>query len=137
MARDGLVVAAVVLFAVLGGIQPHWAPDVGGDIVEVEAIFSYGTLLDPNVQRSVIGRTVESRPDTLPGYRKGVLRLGRAAYFIAIPDEQSEIDGGVIEVTPDELRRIDRYEGDAYERAWVTLGSGSEAWVYRRPESSE
>lgn len=100
----------------------------------MEAVFAYGTLLDPEVQRRVIGRAVESRPDTLVGYRKGVLHLANASYFIAIRDERSRIRGGVIEVTPDELSRIDRYEGDEYERVRVVLASGSQAWVYRRPE---
>jgi len=100
----------------------------------MEAVFAYGTLLDSEIQRRVIGRTVESRPDTLLGYRKGVLQLADATYFIAIRDEQSEIRGAVIEVTPDELRRIDRYEGEEYERVQVVLASGVRAWVYRRPE---
>ena len=99
----------------------------------MELLFAYGTLLDPDVQRSVIGRTVQSRPDTLPGYRRGVLRSGGASYFIAIPDEQGAIDGGILEVTREELERIDEYEGDEYERARVRLGSGIFAWVYRRP----
>lgn len=128
-----LVSAAVALVALLGAVQAHGDLDMGEETVSVEALFAYGTLLDPKVQRRVIGRTVEGRPDTLPRYRKGVLQLPGAAYFIAIPDEQGEIDGGVLEVTPMELRRIDRYEGEAYERARVTLRSGTEAWVYRRP----
>lgn len=98
-----------------------------------ESLFCYGTLLDPEIQRQVIGRTVESRPDTLPGYRRDVLLLGCASYYIAVPDAQGEIRGGVIEVTPDELLRIDRYEGEEYQRVKVTLASGAEAWVYRRP----
>ena len=101
----------------------------------MEALFAYGTLLDPGVQRSVIGRRVKARPDVLPGYRKGVLEFPEAAYFIAIPDERGKIEGGVIEVTPEELRRIDRYEGEEYERAAVTLASGLRAWVYRRPQA--
>jgi len=76
---------------------------------------------------------VESRPDVLPGYRKDTLLLGCASYYIAVPDSHGEILGGVIEVTQDELLRIDRYEGEEYERARVTLASGTEAWVYRRP----
>ena len=101
----------------------------------MESLFCYGTLLDPQVQRRVIGRTVESRPDALPGYRKDMLLLGCASYYIAVPDPRGEIQGGVIEVTRDELVRIDRYEGDEYERVKVTLVSGKEAWVYRRPSA--
>lgn len=100
----------------------------------MEVVFCYGTLLDPEVQRRVIGRTIPSRPDRLPGYRKGVLDLGGAQYYIAVRDDQSEIEGGVIAVTAAELRRIDGYEGEEYERARVTLASGTRAWVYRRPE---
>lgn len=100
----------------------------------MDALFCYGTLLDPEVQQRVIGRKVGSHPDVLRGYRKGVLQLGCTAYSIAVPDEQGAIEGGVIEVTPDELRRIDLYEGDEYERVQVVLASGRTAWVYRKPE---
>lgn len=53
---------------------------------------------------------------------------------MAVRDEEGQIEGGVIDVTPAELRRIDWYEGEEYERARVTLASGTRAWVHRRPK---
>lgn len=107
---------------------------LAGNVKETETIFAYGTLLDPNVQKSVIGRTAEVQDDVLSGYRKGVLQLKKNAYFIAIRDDESYIEGGYITVTQSELERIDRYEGIHYQRGRVTLDSGIEAWVYREYE---
>ena len=37
----------------------------------------------------------------------------------------------MLEVSPEELARMDIYEGSVYTRVKVTLQSGTEAWVYR------
>ena len=100
-----------------------------------EALFVYGTLMDPEVQRRVIGRVVPLIPDTLAGYRKGEIVLGKNTYPIAVRDPDREIAGAVMLLTPSEVRRTDRYEGKAYERGRVVLTSGTEAWVYRSPET--
>lgn len=109
-------------------------PARGGEHVAVEALFSYGTLLEPTVQKRVIGRTVRSQSDVLEGYRKSEITLGERTYAIAVPDPDHSIAGGVIDVTRYELKRTDRYEGRSYERVRVELKSGKEAWVYRQPQ---
>jgi len=115
-----------------------WAGQIDaneGEVVVAEALFVYGTLMDPEVQRRVIGRVVPLIPDTLAGYRKGEIVLGKNTYPIAVRDPDREIAGAVMLLTPSEVRRTDRYEGKAYERGRVVLTSGTEAWVYRSPET--
>ncbi len=96
-----------------------------------EQLFVYGTLKDPAVQQAVFGRMVEGTPDVLAGYKKGEITLGAAVYPIIRPDEASQVEGRVLEITAHELALIDRYEGSDYQRVQVTLTSGKRAWVYR------
>ena len=96
----------------------------------MEPLFVYGTLRDADVQQRVYERTIPGEPDVLPGYRKAQIWLDGAYYPIAIPDPDSEIDGLVLELTPEEMARGDAYEGSEYRRLRVTLRSGLEAWVY-------
>jgi gamma-glutamylcyclotransferase (GGCT)/AIG2-like uncharacterized protein YtfP len=90
----------------------------------------YGTLQDPQIQLSAFGRTTEGTPDVLDGYRRDDITIDGSDYFIAVPDGAGGIDGRVLEVTPEELVDIDRYEGSEYRRLRVTLRSGVEAWFY-------
>ena len=97
----------------------------------LEQLFVYGTLKDPAVQQAVFGRVVEGTPDALEGYHRGEITLGSRVYPIIRPDEGSQVEGRVLEVTLQELALIDRYEGSDYQRVQVTLKSGQRAWVYR------
>ncbi len=96
----------------------------------MEALFVYGTLQDPQVQTRVFGRIVQGQADTLPGYRKAEIAIDGSVYPFAVEDSSGVIAGQVIEVTPDELVRIDAYEGSEYRRLRVRLGSGRATWVY-------
>ncbi|MGZ5364533.1 MAG: gamma-glutamylcyclotransferase family protein [Mycobacterium sp.] len=79
-----------------------------------ELLFSYGTLRQPGVQRDVLGRELDGRPDAIVGYD-----LDYAA-----------IEGTVYAVTEDDLVAADDYEVDYCERIAVPLRSGDHAWVY-------
>jgi gamma-glutamylcyclotransferase (GGCT)/AIG2-like uncharacterized protein YtfP len=94
----------------------------------LELLFVYGTLHEPAVQIRLIGHTVPSEPDTLGGYERDFSLL--PPYPVAMPAENSEIDGHVLEITAEELILFDIYETEAYQRIRVTLQSGKEAWVY-------
>ena len=85
------------------------------------SLFIYGTLLNPLVQKQVLGRHGPGEPDTLAGYKKYSIRLATGVYPIIRPET-----GGLVE-----LALIDRYEGDAYQQKKVTLVSGRWAWVYQ------
>lgn len=93
----------------------------------MEALFVYGTLQSAKIQQVLLGRTLDMQPATLPDYHKNTDGM----YPVAHPQAGSSIDGQVLQVSADELTRLDHYEGAAYERVRVTLADDSEAWVYR------
>lgn len=100
-------------------------------------LFVYGTLRDPEVQLSVVGRTVQGEPDVLAGYRVSSLGLGGREYLAAVPSPEGSIAGLALSVSAAELARIDRYETAAYARTRVRLESGRAAWVYVRATVSK
>ncbi len=93
-------------------------------------LFIYGTLQDPEIQQSVIGRLIEGIPDKLKDYKKSVLHADDTTYPIIVPGTGSIVEGRVIEISESELKSIDIYETEAYRRIKVKLQSGAEAWVY-------
>ena len=105
-------------------------------------IFSYGTLQQESVQRSIFGRRLNATPDELPGFELAeakiddpemAAKLGKThnANAILSTNPASRVPGMVLEVTDDELAKTDAYEAPhAYKRIAVTLVSGREAWVY-------
>ncbi len=96
----------------------------------MELLFVYGTLQEAEVQRRIIGREVTGTPDTLDGFYKSKIAMSDGVFPLIIPKHGSSVSGRVLEVTAEELRRMDIYETSAYRRFWVTLHSGREAWVY-------
>jgi gamma-glutamylcyclotransferase (GGCT)/AIG2-like uncharacterized protein YtfP len=109
------------------------------------ALFSYGTLRQPEVQRATYGRLIEGRPDALLGYRlvplaissAEVVRLsGKAVHSIARRTGRREdrIEGAVFQLTAAELEATDAYEVDAYARREVRLESGLLAFAYVGPD---
>lgn len=89
-------------------------------------LFVYGTLRQPAIQRALVGRTLKGDVDILPGY----YRDDAGMYPVALPRESAQIEGEILHFTPEELDKIDIYEGDGYRRVQVTLASGKQAWVY-------
>jgi hypothetical protein len=109
------------------------------------ALFSYGTLRQPEVQRATYGRLLEGRPDSLAGYRLAplaisspeVVRLsGKAIHAIARRTGRpgDRIEGVVFQLTAAELESTDAYEVDAYARREVRLESGLVAFAYVGPD---
>jgi gamma-glutamylcyclotransferase (GGCT)/AIG2-like uncharacterized protein YtfP len=108
-----------------------------------EALFSYGTLRDEKVQRAVFGRTLQSAPDAIVGYKLVDVKIesqdavaisGIAVHTILEPagPDAAPIEGALFRITPEELARADAYESAEYKRIKVTLRSGANAWVYVR-----
>lgn len=93
-------------------------------------LFAYGTLLNPSVQRAVIGRELSGNNARLAGFRKSTFADGNEVFPNLVPDPNGNVDGQLLTVSDEELARIDRYEGDLYSRRRVTLNDGTEAWVY-------
>ncbi len=96
----------------------------------MEKLFTYGTLQIPDIQQRVFGRVVSGTADTLDGWFKTDITLHDGTFPIIVAQSGSQVEGQVIEVTPEELVLIDRYETSAYRRVQVTLQSGASAWVY-------
>ena len=108
---------------------------------ETVALFSYGTLQDPNVQFATYGRLVEGKADCLAGYvlvdlvidDPHVVSLsGKNVHTIARRTDRAEdrIFGTLLFLTSPELMSSDDYEVEAYARTEVTLESGRKAFVY-------
>ncbi|WP_454717578.1 gamma-glutamylcyclotransferase family protein [Caulobacter segnis] len=104
-------------------------------------LFSYGTLQQESVQIETFGRLLNGQADTLPGFKKTLLRItdpavlatsGQEFHPIVTPsdDPAEAIPGAVFEITPEELAAADAYEVDDYKRIAVVLGSGLPAFVY-------
>jgi gamma-glutamylcyclotransferase (GGCT)/AIG2-like uncharacterized protein YtfP len=95
-------------------------------------LFVYGTLMEPDVRRDVIGRTVRTHRDLLRGYRMSSMELGGHVFPCIIEDaSQGEpIEGLRLEIDDNDLKRLDKYETSAYQRTEVRLASGRKAWVY-------
>ncbi|GIE78316.1 hypothetical protein Aph02nite_42660 [Actinoplanes philippinensis] len=104
-------------------------------------LFSYGTLRDPAVQRSVFGREPAGRGDRIVGFRVEQLEItdpevlavsGEAFHPILVRtgDDGETVEGSVFEVTEAELLLADAYEVDDYHRVTAPLSSGDTAWVY-------
>lgn len=91
-------------------------------------LFVYGTLRYAPVRWIVTGRAGDPEPYTLEGYRKTGLDIKPA------PGEK--VEGMILTVSTEELRRLDRYErlGVRYRREPITLEDGRKAWVYQLME---
>ncbi|MEU0568234.1 gamma-glutamylcyclotransferase family protein [Nonomuraea sp. NPDC052116] len=104
-------------------------------------LFSYGTLQQPEVQRTVFGAEIAGEADAVVGHRLGEVIIedphvievsGSAIHPALITDNspEAEVMGTVFTLTDDQLAQADDYEVDAYRRVEVPLRSGRTAWVY-------
>jgi gamma-glutamylcyclotransferase (GGCT)/AIG2-like uncharacterized protein YtfP len=95
-------------------------------------LFIYGTLINPKIQKNIIGHIIDGIPDILKGYEKSVIEIDNEKYPIIIPDKNKMVNGFIIEVSDDELRKIDKYEGVEYKRTEIISQNGISAWVYKK-----
>ncbi|MEK7195371.1 MAG: gamma-glutamylcyclotransferase family protein [Patescibacteria group bacterium] len=93
-------------------------------------LFIYGTLINPEVQKNVLGRVADGVPDALIGYKKSEIEVEGKEYPLIVPDEGEKVGGLVINVADRELEKIDEYETAVYKRKSVVLERGISAWVY-------
>ena len=113
----------------------------------MEALFSYGTLQQRDVQLANYKRELIGQPDMLVGYRVEDLAIGspdvvsisgRAVHTIArhSGDPADRIEGLVFDLSEAELAATDDYEVEPYRRIEVILESGRTAWAYVGPPVS-
>lgn len=109
--------------------------------IHTERLFSYGTLQLDAVQTATFGRPLTGTSDSLQGFElmplkiddRSVVAISRKAIhtMAKFTGRASDvISGTVFAVTPDEIRKADRYEVAAVRRVAVVLQSGVRAWVY-------
>ena len=99
--------------------------------------FFYGTLLDPDVRRIVVGRDIALAAATLSGWRRlGV--VGR--HFPMIERDATASVAGVVteSLGPGDVARLRHYEGDGYHLVAVAVrdegGAGIGASVFAPPD---
>ncbi|RJP46787.1 MAG: gamma-glutamylcyclotransferase [Armatimonadetes bacterium] len=102
----------------------------------MEKLFSYGTLQEEKVQKKIIGRSVSATKDTLRKYKLSEIEIENEIFPIIQPEKNSIVEGSILDLTQEELRKTDEYEGVDYKRIKVALESGIEAWVYVKNDSS-
>mgnify|MGYP006279721107 CR=1 FL=1 len=93
-----------------------------------EQLIVYGTLTHPLVRFYACRCHTPTQPIELPGFAVADRNLVSAS---------STVKGQLLQVTPTELTRFDRYEGvpEQYERVRLSIGTTT-AWVYRRVGSA-
>jgi hypothetical protein len=105
------------------------------------ALFSYGTLQQPEVQLANYGRLIDGNADALLGYELSPLLIedphviavsGKSVHMIARPSDNptARIIGTVLFLTAPELKATDAYEEQSYRRTEERLESGRIAFVY-------
>jgi GNAT superfamily N-acetyltransferase len=110
-------------------------------LVPAELMFSYGTLQLEAVQLANFGRRLTGKPDVLPGFEQGLLKIddpatvslsGKTHHAIArfTGRPSDTISGTVYLLTAAEVESADQYEVEPYTRVSVLLQSGVRAWVY-------
>jgi hypothetical protein len=107
----------------------------------LNALFSYGTLQQANVQLATFGRLLEGHADELVGYELSLLEIldpdviatsGKTHHPViqATGNPEHRVSGTVFQITDQELMDADRYEVSDYQRVAAPLASGGTAWVY-------
>ena len=102
-------------------------------------VFTYGTLLVAEVMEAVAGARFASVPASLDGWERVCVR--DAVYPGARAADGASIDGLLwLDVHDDALRRLDRFEGDMYERRVLRVATSDgprDAQVYVIPRMNE
>jgi gamma-glutamylcyclotransferase (GGCT)/AIG2-like uncharacterized protein YtfP len=95
--------------------------------------FSYGTLLDPEYQRELFGRSVPTRPATLDGW---LAVFTEGGFLTIVRRRDARVAGALVSVDERELAICDAWEDvPLYERVDVTVTSAGErvrTWAYVR-----
>ena len=99
-------------------------------------LFVYGTLATGETLKNILGRDVPGMPATLDGYDGSkTITIENESYPAAEKNTEYSIQGLLVEVTPEELEKLDVWETDAYRRKEVELTNWIEAWIYLNKNS--
>lgn len=126
-----LLIIAVYLWLLLAApfgydYPPGYYPEPAVSQPETARVFVYGTLRYRLVRTLVMRAGGEPRPAVLEDYARVGLDLR--------PRAGARVEGLLLRVDREQLRRLDRYErlGVRYGRQRLRLQDGTRAWVYRR-----
>jgi len=126
---SALVALIIVVWLWLTMLSP-WFYERPAHLPDIEQrshqVFVYGTLRYAPVRWMVMYASGNPTKAILEGYERTNLDLAT--------NQEAHVDGLLLEVTPYQLARLDRYErlGIRYERVKQTLADGTTAWVYVR-----
>lgn len=105
-------------------------------IINMEKLFSYGTLRSKEIQMRIFNKLLTGTPDQLLGYKLKSLQIeeefGMTDYVVVVPSENLSdvIHGVAFTVSNTDLAKTDLFESNSYKRVQVTLKSGIVAWIY-------
>ena len=89
-------------------------------------LFTYGSLMYPEIFEAVSGQTLESKPATLLNWRRH--RLEGETYPAATPCTRHQLEGVVwFNVSAQSLRRLDTFETSSYAREEVQIYTSDRA----------
>jgi len=87
-------------------------------------LFTYGSLMFEPVWRRLVAHPCASMRAVLPGFRRE--RVAGETYPGIVPDATAQTLGRVyFGINEEDLRRLDHFEGAAYQRTPVTVWIGS------------
>jgi gamma-glutamylcyclotransferase (GGCT)/AIG2-like uncharacterized protein YtfP len=99
-------------------------------------VFVYGTLMDEKIRYEELGRKISGIPATLDGYDSSkTIIIENESYPAAEKNIECSIKGSMIELTLEEISKLDVYETDAYKKEEVELTNGIKAWIYLNKNS--
>lgn len=115
-------------------------PEPGtGPASPTATLFSFGTLLDPAVQRHLFAREVPTAAAELAGHAvvevaiddpDVVAASGSAVHPGLVPSVRGSVPGGLLHLDAAQLAAADAYEVAAYVRRRVHTTAGEPAWAY-------
>jgi gamma-glutamylcyclotransferase (GGCT)/AIG2-like uncharacterized protein YtfP len=83
-------------------------------------LFVYGSLMFEPVWHQLLGRRHDSTTATLAGYQRLCIR--GQSYPGIKPNPMTQVEGVLVfALRDDEVQRLDRFEGDEYQRDSVTV----------------
>lgn len=93
-------------------------------------LFIYGTLRQPDIQKTVFGGPIVGSADSLRDFALGEVVVVGKTYLNLVARADSTVDGMVIEVNEEQLRNADEFETEKYSRQEFLLASGRRAEAY-------
>jgi gamma-glutamylcyclotransferase (GGCT)/AIG2-like uncharacterized protein YtfP len=84
------------------------------------ALFTYGSLMSPDILEMVIHRAAVGVPATLLDYRRA--KIAGVSYPGMIPEPGSRVDGCLYkQLSLSDLEKLDIFEGEMYQRKLVEI----------------